>query len=123
MDADLFDEWFRIADRDRDGKVSGGEAVEFFQKSGLSKETLFEVWKMVAGNNSALTKPQFFGTLRLIALAQRSGGRLNPKEAQSTLIGVGPSLPPPQMAGLEHTRRPAIAQLAVEGTSAVHIST
>ncbi len=42
MDADLFDEWFRIADRDRDGKVSGGEAVEFFQKSGLSKETLFE---------------------------------------------------------------------------------
>lgn len=94
MDADLFDEWFRIADRDRDGKVSGAEAVEFFQKSGLSKETLFEaslvnfrnfritlqnqlpnmnllqVWKMVAGNNSALTKPQFFGTLRLIALAQ-----------------------------------------------------
>ena len=42
MDADLFDEWFRIADRDRDGKVSGAEAVDFFQKSGLSKETLFE---------------------------------------------------------------------------------
>ena len=43
MDADLFDGWFRVADRDRDGKVSGAEAVDFFQRSGLSQDTLFKV--------------------------------------------------------------------------------
>ncbi len=40
---DLLDSWFRIADRDGDGRVHGGEAVDFFQRSGLSKEPLFQV--------------------------------------------------------------------------------
>lgn len=39
----LFDEWFRIADKDRDGRIAGGEAVEFFSRSGLNKTTLFQV--------------------------------------------------------------------------------
>ena len=47
MDADLFDSWFRIADRDRDGRVSGAEAVDFFQRAGLSQDTLFKVWQLL----------------------------------------------------------------------------
>ena len=43
MDADLFEKWFLIADADHDGVVSGGEAVQFFQRSNLSQETLFQV--------------------------------------------------------------------------------
>ena len=43
MDADLFERWFAIADQDHDGVVSGSEAVEFFQRSNLSQETLFQV--------------------------------------------------------------------------------
>ena len=42
-DIDLFDNWFRVADKDRDGVVSGGEAVEFFQRSQLPQATLFKV--------------------------------------------------------------------------------
>lgn len=42
-DIDLFDNWFRVADKDRDGKVSGGEAVEFFQRSKLPQAVLFQV--------------------------------------------------------------------------------
>ena len=42
-EVDLLDSWFRIADRDGDGRVAGGEAVEFFQRSGLGKEPLFQV--------------------------------------------------------------------------------
>lgn len=41
--SDLFDQWFRIADADRDGRVSGPEAVTFFQRSRLPQETLFKV--------------------------------------------------------------------------------
>ena len=40
---DLFDAWYRIADVDRDGKVGGGEAVPFLQRSGLPKDVLFKV--------------------------------------------------------------------------------
>lgn len=43
MDADLFERWFVIADQDHDGMVSGSEAVEFFQRSNLGQETLFQV--------------------------------------------------------------------------------
>lgn len=32
---------------------------------------------------------------------QRSGGQLQDAQARSVLIGVGPAVPPPQMAGLE----------------------
>lgn len=42
-DIDLFDNWFRVADKDKDGAVSGGEAVEFFQRSKLPQATLFQV--------------------------------------------------------------------------------
>ncbi|CAN6685069.1 unnamed protein product [Malus baccata var. baccata] len=35
---DLFDAYFRRADLDRDGQISGNEAVAFFQGSGLPKQ-------------------------------------------------------------------------------------
>ncbi|KAL3162274.1 hypothetical protein ABBQ32_009966 [Trebouxia sp. C0010 RCD-2024] len=104
-DIDLFDNWFRVADKDRDGVISGGEAVEFFQRSQLPQATLFKVWNLVAGESPSINKPQFYSTLRLIALAQRTGGQLEEAQARSVLIGVGPQVPPPQMQGLE-TRVP-----------------
>lgn len=42
-DGEIFDNWFHLADKNRDGLVSGEEAREFFQRAQLSKETLFEV--------------------------------------------------------------------------------
>lgn len=44
-DADLFENWFTIADQDHDGLVTGAEAVHFFQRSNLSQETLFQVFQ------------------------------------------------------------------------------
>lgn len=41
--ADVWEQYFQIADADRDGKISGGEAVAFFQKSGLPQMTLAKV--------------------------------------------------------------------------------
>lgn len=43
--ADVWEQFFQIADADRDGKISGGEAVAFFQKSGLPQMTLAKVRK------------------------------------------------------------------------------
>ena len=41
-DQELFEQWFRIADADRDGAVGGSEAVAFFGRSGLPQATLFQ---------------------------------------------------------------------------------
>ncbi|CAN6544898.1 unnamed protein product [Malus baccata var. baccata] len=37
---DLFDAYFRRADLDRDGRISGNEAVAFFQGSGFQQQQL-----------------------------------------------------------------------------------
>ena len=41
--AGLPEQWFRIADEDKDGKITGGEAVRFFTRSGLPKDVLGQV--------------------------------------------------------------------------------
>ena len=42
---DLFDAYFRRADLDGDGKISGAEAVAFFQGANLSKQVLAQVYR------------------------------------------------------------------------------
>ena len=39
----VYDAWFQFADSDRDGRVTGKDAVGFFEKSGLSREVLAKV--------------------------------------------------------------------------------
>lgn len=41
--AEVFDSYFRRADLDKDGRISGQEAVGFFQASGLPQMTLAKV--------------------------------------------------------------------------------
>ena len=36
-------QWFQLADTDRDGRIGGKEAVQFFTKSGLPQDTLGHV--------------------------------------------------------------------------------
>ena len=51
---DLFDAYFRRADLDRDGRISGAEAVSFFQGSGLPKHVLAQVsLSLYSQSNSA----------------------------------------------------------------------
>lgn len=40
---DQFEAYFKRADLDGDGRISGAEAVGFFQGSGLSKQVLAQV--------------------------------------------------------------------------------
>jgi epidermal growth factor receptor substrate 15 len=41
--AEVFDSYFRRADLDKDGRISGREAVGFFQGAGLPQMTLAKV--------------------------------------------------------------------------------
>jgi len=67
----LYNQWFQIADVDRDGMLSGPEAVQFFLRSGLPKTpTLFRIWQFVAGDRPALNRQEFYTAMKLVAQAQ-----------------------------------------------------
>ena len=62
-----------LADADKDGVVSGGEAVQFFSKSGLpTNPTLFKIWQYVAGDRPSLNRQEFYTAMKLVSLAQVS---------------------------------------------------
>ena len=69
--ADYYAQWFAVADADGDGKVSGGEAVQFFQRAGLPQQSLAQLWELA--DNPArgfLEKKQFDIAMQLISVAQ-----------------------------------------------------
>lgn len=53
---DQFESYFKRADLDQDGRVSGAEAVSFFQASGLPKSVLAQVTNI----------EQFYFTIRIL---------------------------------------------------------
>lgn len=60
-----------MADLDKDGVLSGAEAVQFFLRSGLPQNpTLFKIWQYVAGDRSFLTRQEFYTSMKLVSLAQ-----------------------------------------------------
>jgi hypothetical protein len=101
---ELYTRWFRMADTDGDGRVSGGEAVAFFMtKSGLPQETLERVWD--AGTNGAafLDPGSFRRVCQLIWYAQMNGNVL-PTDSAGVVMKIVSGmavLPPPKLAGLD----------------------
>lgn len=53
-DMRVFDAYFTRADADRDGRISGSEAVAFFQGSGLPRNVLAQVVQILNVNSSDL---------------------------------------------------------------------
>ncbi len=69
-----YDRWFQTADSDRDGRVTGGDAVAFFGRSGLPRETLATVWELANDRRLGyLDRLAFHKAMDLISLAQSVG--------------------------------------------------
>ncbi|XVF35816.1 hypothetical protein REPUB_Repub19eG0003300 [Reevesia pubescens] len=94
---DQFEVYFRRADLDGDGKISGAEAVAFFQGSGLSKQVLAQIWMHADQSHSGfLSKQEFINALKLVTVAQRR--ELTPDIAKAALYGpAAAKIPPPQI--------------------------
>ncbi|CAH2036697.1 unnamed protein product [Thlaspi arvense] len=68
---DQFEAYFRRADLDGDGRISGAEAVGFFQGSGLPKQVLAQIWSLSDRSRSGfLGRQDFYNSLRLVTVAQ-----------------------------------------------------
>lgn len=68
---------YALADADRDGKISGAEAVRFLQKSGLSNEVLGQVRVAVVVWHAVVPRPCVIATMHhheLVVLLMVVGG-------------------------------------------------
>ncbi|KAI5082776.1 hypothetical protein GOP47_0002519 [Adiantum capillus-veneris] len=95
---DLFDAYFRRADVDRDGRISGQEAVSFFQGANLHREVLAKVWQYAdKGQTGFLSRLEFYNALKLVTVAQ-SGRELTPALVSKALSEPAASqIPAPQI--------------------------
>ncbi|XP_062234018.1 uncharacterized protein LOC133931198 isoform X2 [Phragmites australis] len=93
-----FDAYFRAADLDRDGRISGQEAVAFFKGSGLPQPLLAQIWTYADKNRTGfLGREDFYNSLKLVTVAQ-SGRELTPDIVRSALYGpAAAKIPAPRI--------------------------
>ena len=53
-------------------KIVGKDAVEFFQRSGVSNQILKEIWVIASSNGEFLDRDEFYVYLRLVGYAQNN---------------------------------------------------
>lgn len=71
-EAQAFAQWFQEADIDRDGEASGEEAAFFFERSGLDRDILFQIWQIADPvERGWLDRRSFDFALRLLSFAQQ----------------------------------------------------
>ncbi|GAX73326.1 hypothetical protein CEUSTIGMA_g780.t1 [Chlamydomonas eustigma] len=101
----VYDRWFQFADQDRDGRVTGKDAVIFFEKSELSREVLFKVWEMSNQNKQGyLDRLGFHKAMDIIALAQL--GYDVTKENYAMVLERDGGFPLPTMLGFNEEGMP-----------------
>ncbi|KAK3236292.1 hypothetical protein CYMTET_53556, partial [Cymbomonas tetramitiformis] len=102
--APTYSRWFMLADTDRDGRVTGADAVQFFSKSGLAKETLAKVWSLSdVARQGYLGQPEFIRAMVAISLAQ-AGTALTTESVSAAVNTTGQ--PVALMHGLEYNPAP-----------------
>ncbi|ESQ34636.1 hypothetical protein EUTSA_v10006584mg [Eutrema salsugineum] len=95
---DLFDTYFRRADLDGDGHISGAEAVAFFQGSNLPKHVLAQVWSYADAKKAGyLGRAEFYNALKLVTVAQ-SRRELTPEIVKAAIYSpASASIPAPKI--------------------------
>ncbi|CAA3025131.1 epidermal growth factor receptor substrate 15-like 1 [Olea europaea subsp. europaea] len=87
VNMELFEAYFRRADMNQDGKISGAEAVAFLQGSNLPKQVLAQIWVHTDQSHTGyLSRPEFYNFLKLVTVAQ-SKRELTPDIVKAALYG------------------------------------
>lgn len=101
-----FETYFRRADTDHDGRISGAEAVAFFQGSNLSKQVLAQIWMFADQSRCGfLSRAEFYNALKLVTVAQ-SKRELTPDIVKAALYGPASSKIPAPKINLAATPAP-----------------
>ncbi|CAI9088335.1 OLC1v1022640C1 [Oldenlandia corymbosa var. corymbosa] len=96
----LYQEWFAVADSDRDGRLTGGDATKFFAMSKLPRQDLKQVWAIADSKRQGfLGFEEFITAVQLVSLVQ-AGHPLSSDILKSTDVDLK-NLKPPTMEGLD----------------------
>ncbi|KAI3459948.1 hypothetical protein Pfo_016611 [Paulownia fortunei] len=98
VNMEQFEAYFQRADLDRDGRISGAEAVAFFRGSNLPQQVLAQIWTHADQNRTGfLSRPAFYNALKLVTVAQ-SKRELTPDMVKAALYGpASAKIPAPQI--------------------------
>ncbi|EPS63366.1 hypothetical protein M569_11417, partial [Genlisea aurea] len=101
-----FESYFQRADLDRDGRISGSEAVAFFRGSNLPQDVLAKIWTFADQNRVGfLSRTEFYNALKLVTVAQ-SKRELTPDIVKAALYSpASAKIPAPQINLGEVTAR------------------
>ncbi|CAN0927432.1 Uncharacterized calcium-binding protein C800.10c [Linum grandiflorum] len=114
---DQFDAYFRRADLDGDGKISGAEAVGFFQGSNLPKQVLAQIWMHADQSRSGfLGRPEFYNALKLVTVAQ-SKRELTPEIVKAALYGPAAAKIPAPQINLAAVPAPQVRPMGMPGSA------
>ncbi|KAJ7557180.1 hypothetical protein O6H91_05G115200 [Diphasiastrum complanatum] len=97
--SEVFDAYFRQADYDKDGRVSGAEAVAFFKGANLPQLILAKIWQYSDQRKTGfLSREEFYNALKLVTIAQ-AGRELTPEIVQAAFTGPATlQIPAPQIS-------------------------
>ncbi|KAJ8540878.1 hypothetical protein K7X08_001694 [Anisodus acutangulus] len=95
---DQFEAYFRRADLDQDGRISGAEAVGFLKGSNLPQPVLAQIWTHADQSRTGyLSRPEFYNALKLVTVAQ-SKRELTPDIVKAALYSpASAKIPAPQI--------------------------
>ncbi|XP_075483105.1 uncharacterized protein LOC142523259 isoform X2 [Primulina tabacum] len=103
-----FEAYFQVADTDRDGRISGNEAVAFFKASNLPQRVLAQVWTYADQNRTGfLGRSEFYNALKLVTVAQ-SKRDLTPDIVKAALYGPASAKIPAPEINLAATSSPQL---------------
>ncbi|XP_047954189.1 epidermal growth factor receptor substrate 15-like 1 [Salvia hispanica] len=93
-----FEEYFQKADADRDGRISGAEAVNFLQGSNLPRQVLAQIWMYADQNGTGfLSRPEFYNALKLVTVAQSKRELTKDIVKAALYTPASAKIPPPQI--------------------------
>ncbi|KAM5585465.1 EH domain-containing protein 1 [Rosa sericea] len=94
----IYLEWFKFADSDNDGRITGSDAIKFFGMSNLSRQDLKQVWAITDSKRQGfLGFTEFIAAMQLVSLAQAGHEITNDLLTSNDLE----NLKPPVMEGLD----------------------
>ncbi|CAI9110472.1 OLC1v1010500C3 [Oldenlandia corymbosa var. corymbosa] len=103
---DQFELYFRRADVDQDGRISGNEAVSFFEATNLPRPVLAQIWTIADQNRTGyLGRQEFYNALKLVTVAQ-SKRELTPEIVRAALFSPASAQIPPPRIDLKPTAGP-----------------
>ncbi|KAL3143092.1 hypothetical protein ABBQ38_003366 [Trebouxia sp. C0009 RCD-2024] len=94
----LYSSWFQLADADHDNKLTGPDAVKFFERSQLPRPVLAKVWALADNARKGyLDQATFAKAMDMISIAQSTGDISADIYRQKSAKPIET----PQLAGLE----------------------